>query len=77
MKISKNMLFWCAVTFFCAAGCQSKKPDPARELLSINLLRGDLAFCGIDGFGEVNFSFYCNDDSREAFDLAVSLFNTV
>jgi hypothetical protein len=55
-------------------GCQTKKSNP--ELLSIDLLRGDIALCGNPEFGELSFSLSCDIASRETFDLAISLLHS-
>lgn len=57
-------------------GCQTKKSKPSPELLSIDLLRGDIALCGNPEFGELSFSLSCEISSRETFDLAVSLLHS-
>lgn len=55
--------------------CKNKsKPNP--ELASINLLRGELILCSSEQFGDVSFSLSCNYDTRETFDLAVSLLHS-
>ena len=46
------------------------------ELASINLLRGELILCSSEQFGDVSFSLSCNYDTRETFDLAVSLLHS-
>jgi tetratricopeptide (TPR) repeat protein len=45
-------------------------------LASINLLRGDIAFCGNPEFGEVKFSLSCDYSVQETFDLAISLLHS-
>ena len=57
-------------------GCQSKKSKPSPDLLSIDLLRGDIALCGNPDFGELSFSLSCEVSSRETFDLAISLLHS-
>jgi len=60
---------------FSFTNCKNKsKPNP--ELASINLLRGELILCSSEQFGEVSFSLSCNYDTRETFDLAVSLLHS-
>lgn len=55
--------------------CKNKsKPNP--ELASINLLRGELILCSSEQFGDVSFSLSCNYNTRETFDLAVSLLHS-
>jgi hypothetical protein len=59
-----------------STGCQNKNSKPNPELLSIDLLRGDIAFCGNPDFGELSFSLSCDISSRETFDLAISLLHS-
>lgn len=75
MNQAKNVLLVFAVIAF-SVGCQSKKPAPNPELLSIELLRGDIAFCGNPDFGELSFPLSCDFYSRETFDLAISLLHS-
>ena len=74
LKISFALIF--VFTFYCLSGCQSKKSKPNPELLSIDLVRGDIALCGNPEFGEVKFSLECDYSVRETFDLAVSLLHS-
>ncbi len=55
-------------------GCKSDKPDP--NLSSLNLLRGELQLCGNGEFGEVSFSEACSYETRETFNLAISLLHS-
>ena len=57
-------------------GCKNKTSKQVPGLASINLLRGELILCGGDQFGEVSFSLACNYETRETFDLAVSLLHS-
>lgn len=57
-------------------GCKKKVSKPVPSLASINLLRGELILCGGDTFGEVSFSLSCNYETKEVFDLAVSLLHS-
>jgi hypothetical protein len=76
MKIFRSCLLVLTIlSLFCGIGCQSKKSQPA-ELISIDLLRGDIVLCGGDEFGEVSFSLACKEGTRENFDLAVSLLHS-
>lgn len=59
----------------CYLGCQTKKSSPP-ELLSIDLLRGDIVICGGDQFGEVSFYVSGNSTTRDTFNLAVSLLHS-
>ena len=60
----------------CVFSCKDKiiKPNPA--LASIDFNRGEIVLCGGDTFGEVSFSLSCNYETRETFDLAISLLHS-
>jgi len=58
------------------SGCQNKKSKRNSALASIGLLRGELVLCGGDQFGEVSFSLSCSEETRETFDLGVSLLHS-
>ena len=75
MKIF-NKIFFVLFIVISIIGCQTKKSKPSSELLSIDLLRGDIALCGNPEFGELSFSLSCEISSRETFDLAVSLLHS-
>lgn len=76
MQSSKNsFLVLSILVLFSTIGCQSKKSSPP-ELVDIDLLRGDIILCGGNQFGEVSFSLSCNYETRETFDLAVSLLHS-
>ena len=59
-----------------STACQNRNTDQKLKLASIELQRGEITLCGSDEFGEVNFSFYCNYETKETFDLAVSLLHS-
>ncbi len=63
-------------TFLCTNGCQNKKSKKIPDLTSLNLLRGDLVLCSGSQFGDVSFSFYCQYETREMFDLGLSLLHS-
>ena len=54
--------------------CKNNTPNPALALIDFN--RGEIILCGGDVFGEVSFSSTCNYETRETFDLAVSLLHS-
>lgn len=54
--------------------CKKKQSVP--NLASLDLLRGELLLCGNSEFGEVSFSESCSYETRETFDLAVSLLHS-
>lgn len=56
------------------ASCKNNKPNP--DLASLNLIRGDLQLCGNGQFGDVNFSEACSFETRETFNLAISLLHS-
>ncbi len=58
-----------------SVGCQNKKSNPP-ELISIDLLRGDIVMCSGGKFGEVSFVLSCDESTQETFDLAVSLLHS-
>jgi len=58
------------------SGCQNKKADQISAIASIDFLRGEIILCGGDVFGEVSFSLSCSFETRETFDLAVSLLHS-
>lgn len=70
------LLLFSVLTFLYSTGCQNKKPAQNLDLASIVLLRGEITLCGSGEFGEVNFSFYCNYETKENFDLALSLLHS-
>ncbi|SNZ00723.1 tetratricopeptide repeat protein [Flagellimonas pacifica] len=55
-------------------GCKNKLNNVG--LASIDLLRGELLLCGTESFGEVDFSLSCGYETRETFDLALSLLHS-
>jgi tetratricopeptide (TPR) repeat protein len=69
LKLMVLLLFAITIT-----ACKNKKPN--FDLSSIDLLRGELVLCSGDQFGDVSFSLSCNYDTREIFDLAVSLLHS-
>ncbi|MCK5467927.1 MAG: hypothetical protein KAI99_05455 [Cyclobacteriaceae bacterium] len=76
MKIYNHaFLPLCFLALSCTIGCQNKKSSPP-ELLSIDLLRGDIVLCGGDQFGEVSFSLSCSYKTVKTFDLAISLLHS-
>lgn len=61
--------------FFSLSSCK-KKSSPNPALASIELPRGDLLLCGDGQFGDVSFSESCGYQTRENFDLAISLLHS-
>ncbi len=56
--------------------CSTKKDKPDPNLAAIELFRGDIALCGNPEFGKVSFPISCDIDTRENFDLAISLLHS-
>lgn len=76
MQLFKNsFIVFCFLALFCTIGCQSKKSSPP-ELVDINLLRGDIIMCGGNQFGDVSFSLSCSYETREDFNLGISLLHS-
>ncbi len=75
MKILK-MSFYCLLTIFIVSSCKNKTPKPIPDLASLDLLRGELILCSGDQFGDVSFALSCSFETRETFDLAVSLLHS-
>ena len=75
MKIFRILLILFP-TIFIIVSCQNNQPKPNPELLTIDLLRGDIIMCSSKQFGEVSFSLSCKYSVRETFDLAVSLLHS-
>ncbi len=57
------------------AGCKNNTSNIA-GLSSIDLLRGELLLCSTESFGQVDFSLSCSYETRETFDLALSLLHS-
>ena len=74
-SLKSSLLIVCLLTIFCTIGCQSKKSPPP-ELVDIDLLRGDIIMCGGIQFGDVSFSLSCSYETREDFNLGISLMHS-
>lgn len=57
-------------------GCKDDRAKSRAEILSIDLLRGDIVLCGGKKFGDVDFSVNCDVSVRSTFDLALSLLHS-
>ncbi|WP_339652711.1 hypothetical protein [uncultured Maribacter sp.] len=73
MKYLKDILILVSLILSLTA-CKKEKPKP--NLTSLDLLRGELLLCGNGEFGEVNFSEACSYETRETFNLAISLLHS-
>ncbi|WP_370478213.1 tetratricopeptide repeat protein [Tamlana flava] len=56
-------------------GCK-KAYDPNPELITIDLERGDFILCSAGRFGDVDFLTSCSENTRETFNLAISLLHS-
>lgn len=56
--------------------CSNKKTQVTKELNSIDLIKGDITLCGVQQFGEVKFSLYCSPQTKNDFELAISLLHS-
>ncbi|MEX0997649.1 MAG: hypothetical protein WDZ45_11410 [Flavobacteriaceae bacterium] len=75
MKHPKQISLTLAVSvLFLIFSCKNNQPNP--DLADLNLLRGELKFCGNGQFGDVNFSESCSYETRETFNLAISLLHS-
>jgi tetratricopeptide (TPR) repeat protein len=77
--MNSSKLFFFLLTFLSLiifSGCKNKPGKQIPKLSSIDLLRGELIICSSDQFGDVSFSLSCSYDTRETFDLAVSLLHS-
>ncbi len=64
------------LVLFCMASCKNSTPKATPTLASLDLLRGELILCSGDQFGDVSFALSCSFETRETFDLAVSLLHS-
>ena len=70
-----SFLVLCLLVLFYTIGCQNRKSSPP-ELVDIDLLRGDIIMCGGNQFGDVSFSLSCSYETREDFNLGISLLHS-
>lgn len=73
MKYLKNILILVSLILSLTA-CKKEKLKP--NLAGLDLLRGELLLCGNGEFGEVSFSESCSYETRETFNLAISLLHS-
>lgn len=74
MKYFKQFYSILAAILLFSISCKNEQAN--LNLADLNLLRGDLQLCGNGQFGEVSFSESCNDETRETFNLAISLLHS-
>ena len=72
----KALLFLITILCGCFFACKEKTQKPNPALVSIDLKRGELLLCSSESFGEVDFSLSCSYETRETFDLALSLLHS-
>ena len=66
----------CLLLMMFFTGCKNKSTITNPDLTTLNLLRGDILLCGNGEFGEVSFALSCNYETREDFNLAISLLHS-
>ena len=64
----------CIILLF--VSCSNQKEQLAEELRAIDLIKGDITLCGVQQFGEVKFSLYCSPQTKNDFELAISLLHS-
>ncbi|TXN37817.1 hypothetical protein FVB32_05880 [Flagellimonas hymeniacidonis] len=74
MNLKKIVILYFSVLFLYLSAC--KNANLAPDLASLGLIRGTLQLCGDGQFGEVNFSESCNYETRETFNLGISLLHS-
>ncbi len=74
MKLSNRLLIMASVLLIGITACKNKTSKT--ELAQIDLRRGELLLCSTEQFGEVSFSLSCSYESREIFDLGLSLLHS-
>ncbi len=60
----------------CVVSCKNKTTKPNPILASLDLKRGELLLCSSESFGEVSFSLSCSYETRETFELGLSLLHS-
>lgn len=77
MKICGRRCWFSGILFLLTVfSCNTKIHSPEASLNSLDLLRGEITLCGDGQFGEVSFPLSCNPDTRESFNLAISLLHS-
>lgn len=76
MKLSKQVFIVLLGIVCLSLFISCKKETPLPDLASLQLLRGDLQICGDAQFGDVRFSESCSFETRQTFDLAISLLHS-
>ncbi|MFT5886577.1 MAG: tetratricopeptide (TPR) repeat protein [Arcticibacterium sp.] len=71
MNLSKIASIFVSLTLLIS--CNNK---PKTNLVDLDLLRGEIQLCGDGQFGDVSFSESCSEETRETFNLAISLLHS-
>jgi len=74
--LNTKVIFGGIVLFLLLSGCKNRTTNEIPKLESIDLLRGELLLCSTESFGEVSFSLSCSYETRELFDLGLSLLHS-
>ncbi|ULC58077.1 hypothetical protein MBM09_09110 [Flaviramulus sp. BrNp1-15] len=74
MSQPKRVYILLATILFTFIACKKNKPNP--NLANLDILRGELLLCGNGEFGDVSFSESCGYETREPFNLAISLLHS-
>ena len=64
------------ISVFIFLSCQKKIDNPAIDVNSLDVRRGDLILCGGDQFGDTSFLMSCSYRTREDFQTAISLLHS-
>lgn len=73
-QIQNYFCYSCMLVSLLFLNCKNERANPALAL--IDFQRGELLLCGDGQFGELKFSLSCNYETRETFDLAVTLLHS-
>ncbi len=66
----------CVLLLIILSNCKNKSSGSNPDLAAINLIRGDILLCGGGDFGEVTFALSCGYETRDNFNLAISLLHS-
>ena len=77
MKHSKIIwLSLSSILLVCLFACKNNTQKFNPELTSLNLLQGDILLCGNGDFGKVDWALSCSYETRDNFNLAISLLHS-
>lgn len=74
--VNTKLIFWGIVLILFLSGCRNRTTQEIPKLESIDLKRGELLLCSTESFGDVSFSLSCSYETRELFDLGLSLLHS-